>query len=121
MGSVFQAAAQMVKDAPEKVRDYSNELINDPGRLVMAAGTAGGSEMIREGGVAIQQKMQSEAQANAPKAPDMPAMPTEPKTPAEDKKDPDAARQRGRASTILSGRRGISASPSTARRTLMGV
>jgi hypothetical protein len=132
--NVTEAARETVEDAPDKLRKYSGELENDIGRTALAVSTAGGSEAIRETGIAVDQKMKEEALRNAPKAGDLPIKPTPTmpgQTPPNDGKAPpedkiketgdEQRRARGRASTILTGRRGVSGDAVTARRTLLGV
>lgn len=110
---------QMVSNAPPKIGNYLGDLSNDPGRVLVGIGTLGGSEVLRAAGGEIQAKMEEEAKRNQPKF----ELPGGPSLPAADdgKSLKDEKRPRGRASTILTGGRGVGGSATTARRTLLGV
>ena len=120
MGGVAAAVQSFVQEAPKKAKNYVGAVEADPARALLAGATGGQTELVRESGVAVQEKMREEAARNAPAMEPMPGSGGDVAAP-EDKADPDASRPRGRASTILSGRRGLSGSATTARRTLLGV
>ena len=122
MGSFVRAAQQYVAEAPAKVQNYARSLENDPARAAAGYVTHGGTEATREAGIAAGEKMAQEAAINAPKTPAMPGQqPTGPDKEKDSPKEDAPDARRGRASTILTGRRGLTTSPATARRTLMGV
>lgn len=128
---VKKDVVKTVEDAGPKSSEYVGDLLNDTGRTVVAAATAGSSELIRETAGEGDRKMREEAVRNAPNpgAPPSAAPPPPSGTPPGEpqKKDPlsetvdEQRRARGRASTILTGRRGLAGTATTARRTLLGV
>jgi hypothetical protein len=104
-----------------KVNHWLGDLTNDPERTLVAVGTSGMSEMLRETGIAVQSKLADQAKANAPQ---MGAPPEAPKADENDDLVKDGEEKRkagGRASTILTGKRGLTGEAKTARRTLLGV
>lgn len=132
-GAVINKAKKAVGDfydeADDKISNYAGDLANDPGRVAVGLGTGGLSEMARETGIGIQQKIEEEAKRNVPKPGDLPPLPGSPgdKNPANPPDRPaiadevkDKREARGRASTILTGPRGLGGAPTTARRTLLG-
>ena len=126
---VVDETKKEVGQVEDRTHNYISDLADDPGRSALAVVTAGASEQVRSAGVELQSGMEREAKRNMPQlgdpiSPSTPAQPapTEPK-----KEDPIAEsigeqrRARGRASNILTGRRGLASSSTTARRTLLGV
>jgi hypothetical protein len=127
MSAVASAADDFVSHAGGKVRGYVQDLANDPGRTIAALATAGGSEHLREMGIAVKEKIDDNVKAaQGPAAPTVKPPTTPAPAPGSATESlPDAAKDkgpdRGRASTILTGARGLEDEPMTARRTLLGV
>lgn len=120
-------------EAVDRVSAYAGDLVEDPGRAALALITGGGSEGMRETGVALQTGIEDEAARAAdrerlaagshPGLPAALATPTAASASDEPIKDTleEQRRSRGRASTILTSRRGLTSESTTARRTLLGV
>lgn len=133
-GSLVKKAVKTVTDtvseASPKANKYLGSLAEDPTRSLAAIGTAGGFEPIRE--VANEASLAVERDVKS-KMPGMDAPPVTPlpgsggDKPAEEpvseiaKQTEEYRAPRGRASTILTGSRGLRNAARTARRTLLGV
>lgn len=119
--NTISGAQQTSNEFAQRSSNYFEDFKKDPKRVGLAALTRGGSEHARAAGVETQLQIENEIKARTPNRETPPALPTPGNSAPElDEVKKEQRNRRGRATTILTGGRGVTETANTARRTLMG-